>query len=111
MFMMMMKNSGGNLVIFTELGLILINFRTAAHEACINDLELTDRCILRCDAIYSAGRSATVDEILVTFPSHSKFKVHKVMPHRKAVKYDIKAVVLTVSTNGCLYNAYMWKRF
>jgi hypothetical protein len=25
---------------FAELGLILMNFRTAAHEACINELEL-----------------------------------------------------------------------
>ena len=74
---------------FAKLRLILMNFRTAAHEACINDLELTDHCILRCDAIYGAGRSATVDEILVSFPSHSKFKVHKVIPHRKAVKYGI----------------------
>jgi len=77
----------------------------------INDLELKVHFILRCDAIYSAGRSATVDEILVSFPSHSKFKVHKVMPHIKAVKYGIKAVFITVSTNVCLYSAYMWKTF
>jgi hypothetical protein len=94
-----------------ELGLILMNFRTAAHEARINDLELRDHFILPCDAIYGAGRSATVDEISVSFPSHSKFKVHKVMPHTKAVKYGIKALFLPVSINDFLYNAYMQKRF
>jgi len=100
-------------VAFAELGLILTNFRTAAHVACINDLELMGHCILRCDAIYRAGKSATVDEILVSFPSPSKFKVHKVMSHIKAVNYGTKAVFLIVSTNDCLYNAYtcMWKRF
>jgi hypothetical protein len=50
-----LNNSGGNLVALAELGLILMNFRTAAQEACINDLELMDNCILRCDAIYSYG--------------------------------------------------------
>jgi hypothetical protein len=96
-------------VAFAELGLILMNFRTDAHEACIDDLQLRDHFIARCDAIYGAGRSGTVDEILVSFPGHSKFKVHKVIPH--AVKYGITAVFVTVSTNYCLYSAYMWKRF
>jgi hypothetical protein len=99
-------------VAFAELGLILTNFRTAAHVACINDLELMDHYILHCDAIYRAGRSATVYEILVSFPSQSKFKVRKVMSHIKAVKYGTKAVFLIVSTNDYLYNVYtcMWKR-
>jgi hypothetical protein len=108
-----LNNSGGNLVVFAELGSILTNFWTAAHVAFINDLKLMGHCILRCDAVYHAGRSATVDEILASFPSHSKFKVHKVMSHIKAVKYGTRAVFLIVSTNDCLYNAYtcMWKRF
>jgi hypothetical protein len=35
-----LNSSGGNLVAFAELGSVLMNFRTAAHEACIQTFDL-----------------------------------------------------------------------
>jgi hypothetical protein len=57
-----------------------MNVRRAAHEACINNIK--DHCILRCDAMDGTGSSATVDEILVSLTSSSKFKVHTVTPQK-----------------------------
>jgi hypothetical protein len=56
--------------------------RRFAQNACSNNVELGNQCVVCCEAKHDIGRSATADEILVSFPGRSKFKVHKVMPKR-----------------------------
>jgi hypothetical protein len=66
---------------------------------------LFDSFIERCQAVYTIGTCACIDEMLLAFRGRCKFKMY--MP-KKPAKYGIKIHCLTDAKSGYLLNAYIY---
>ncbi|XP_026331127.1 piggyBac transposable element-derived protein 4-like [Hyposmocoma kahamanoa] len=67
--------------------------------------ELFDSFIKQCQAVYSIGSYACVDEMLLAFRGRCRFKMY--MP-KKPAKYGLKILCITDARTGYLLNAYIY---
>jgi hypothetical protein len=67
--------------------------------------ELFDSFIERCQAVYTIGTCACIDEMLLAFRGRCRFKMY--MP-KKPAKYGIKIQCLTDAKSGYFLNAYIY---
>ncbi|XP_056635924.1 uncharacterized protein LOC130444670 [Diorhabda sublineata] len=64
-----------------------------------------EKFVANCQAAYTIGHLACVDEMLISFRGRSKFKMY--IP-QKPCKYVLKLMALTDSRNNYFYNGYLY---